>query len=91
LHFDRNGDLLLDLFRGAPRPLRNDAYVVVADIGLGFHRQVVKRDDAPSEQQGPDGQHHKLVVQGKIYEGTDHFLFTIFLPTPLSRGVFKIA
>jgi hypothetical protein len=41
----------------------------------------MKRDSSPTEQQEGDRQHHKLVVQGKVYEGADHFLFTGFLPT----------
>jgi hypothetical protein len=46
----------------------------------------VKRNDPPTEQQEGKGQHHKLIVQRKIYEGADHFLLTIFLPIPLVRG-----
>ena len=42
LHFDRHGDLLLDLFGGAPRPLGNDLDVVVGYVGVGLHRQVMK-------------------------------------------------
>ena len=80
LDLDRNRDLLLDLLRGTSRPLRNDGHVVVRDVGIGLHRQVVKRDNSPTEQQDGSGQHHELVVQGKIYEGADHFLFTGSFP-----------
>src|SRR5208282_852129 len=83
LHLDGNSDLLLHLFRGAPRPLGNDGHVVVGDVGIGLHRQVVKRHNSPNEQQAGDRQHHKPVVQGVIYEGADHFLFTFFLPISL--------
>jgi hypothetical protein len=38
LHLDWKGDLLLHLFRGTPRPLGNDRYVVVGDVGIRFHR-----------------------------------------------------
>ena len=38
--FQRNSDLLLHLFGGAPRPLRDDLDVVVRDVRIGFHRQL---------------------------------------------------
>ncbi len=43
-HFDldRNRDLLFHLFRGTAGPLRNNCDVVVGDIGIGLHRQVME-------------------------------------------------
>ena len=52
--FDGDGDLLFDLFGGAAGPLRDHLDVVVGHVGIGFHRQIVKRDRAPDQQQ--DGQ-----------------------------------
>ena len=77
LNFDRNRDLLFHFFGGASRPLRNDRHVVVGDIGIGFHRQIVKRDGSPAEQQDGNGQHYKLVVQRKVYESANHFLVPV--------------
>ena len=42
LNFDGNGDLLFHLFRGTPRPLSNHRDIVVGDVGVRLHRQVVK-------------------------------------------------
>src|ERR1700733_15316745 len=42
LDLDWNRDLLLHLFRRAAGPLRNDRHVVVGDIGVSFHWQVVE-------------------------------------------------
>ena len=43
----RNGDLLLHFFRRAPGPLRNDLDVVIGNVGIGFDRQIVERDQRP--------------------------------------------
>ena len=42
LNFERNGDLLLDLFRGDPRPLRDDLDIVVCHVGIGFYGKLMK-------------------------------------------------
>ena len=55
LHFDGNGDLLLDFLGGASRPLGDDLYVIVGDVGIGFDGQVVKGNGAPHEQKKADG------------------------------------
>ena len=47
----RNRDLLLHFFGRAARPLRDDLDVVVGHVRIGFHRQIVKRDGAPDQQQ----------------------------------------
>ena len=79
LNFDRNRDLLFHFFGGTARPLGNDRHIVVGDIGIGLHRQVVKRDGPPAEQQDGNGQHHKLVVKRKVYKSANHLLFPCFV------------
>jgi hypothetical protein len=39
---DRNRDLLLDFFRGAPRPLGDHLHVVVGNVRIGLNRQVME-------------------------------------------------
>ena len=46
-----NRDLLFHLLGGTAGPLGDDRHIVVGDIGIGFHRQVVKRDRTPAGQQ----------------------------------------
>ena len=43
LDLDRDGDLALDLFGAAARPLGDDLDVVVGDVGVGFDGQARKR------------------------------------------------
>ena len=49
IHFglDGNCDLLLNFFSRAAGPLRNDGNVVIRDIRVGFHRQIVKGHRPP--------------------------------------------
>ena len=47
LNLDGHGDLALNLFGAAARPLGDDLDVVVGDVGIGFDGQVAKGDDAP--------------------------------------------
>ena len=71
--FDRNRDLLLDLFGRAARPLRDHLDVVVRDVGIGFHRQIVERDGAPDEQQhGGCQDDQEAVVEGEINQCPNH-------------------
>ena len=60
--FDGDSDLLLHLFGGAAGPLRDDLDVVVGDVRIGFHRQVVKGDGAPDQQQ----QSHRRVIRKRL-------------------------
>ena len=77
---DGNGDLLLDFFGGVAGPLRDDLDVVVGDVGIGFHRQVVERDRAPNQQQQRDRQHQKTIIERVIDECADH-CSTVFCRT----------
>ena len=49
--FERDRDLLLDLFRGNSRPLRDNVDIVIRDIGISFYREIMKGNPAPDEQQ----------------------------------------
>ncbi len=42
LRFDRNRNLLFDLFGSAPRPLGDNPYVFVGHIGISFDGKIVK-------------------------------------------------
>src|ERR1700722_9130197 len=73
--FQRNCDLLLDLFGRVSRPLRDDLRVGVGNVGIRLNREIVKRDDAPHEQHQRTTQHHQAVSQSKIDHGADHYCF----------------
>ena len=47
--FQRNRHLLLDLFRGDSRPLRDDLDIVVGHVRIRFHRKLVERHRAQRE------------------------------------------
>ena len=40
--FNRDGDLLLHLFSRAARPLRDDLYVVISYIRIGFNGEILE-------------------------------------------------
>ena len=42
------------------------SHVVVGDVRIRFHGQIVKRDYAPDHQQDGRGQNQETVVQGEI-------------------------
>ena len=70
--FDGNGDLLLHFFGGAAGPLRDDLNVVVGHVGIGFDRQIVKRNRAPDQQQQGRREDQKAVIEGEIDERPNH-------------------
>jgi hypothetical protein len=72
--FDRYGDLLLDLFGGAARPLRNDLNVVVGDVRVRFDGKTLERYDAPRKQQDGERHHQQSVIEGEINQAADHTL-----------------
>src|SRR5215469_11652585 len=71
-NFDWNRDLLLHLLRGDSRPLCNHIDVVVSYIRVGFNRQAMERNHAPSKQQNGNRQHKKAVLQRKVDQLPDH-------------------
>ena len=72
LRFDRNGDLLLDFFRGASGPLSNDVDVGVGNVRIRFHWQRVERISAPHKQDDAHGQHQKPAAQCKVDDALNH-------------------
>src|SRR6516165_8143383 len=76
-HFQRNRNLLLDLFRGYPGPLGDDLYVVVGDVRVGVDRQIVERHNSDSDNQERDGQHEEAIVECEIDDTADHFCSTV--------------
>ncbi len=77
LNFDGDGDLLLNFFRRASRPLGDDPGILVGDIGIRLHRQFVEREDAPGQQQYPHRQHHHPVAKREIDEVSNHALLLL--------------
>jgi hypothetical protein len=45
---------LFNLFGGSARPLRDHLHPGVGDIRIGLDGKLLKRDDAPDEQQNGD-------------------------------------
>ena len=72
--FQRNRDLLFDLFRGNSRPLRDDLHVVVGHVGIGLDGKPLERNDARREQQQCQSQDEEAVVQSKINDSANHLL-----------------
>ena len=65
-YFERNRDLLFDFFGGVAGPLRDDLRVGVGNVGVGFDRQIVKRNDAPDEKHSARLSTRMRIAQGKI-------------------------
>src|SRR5258706_13529140 len=84
--FERNRDLLLDLFGGASGPLRDDLNVVVGDIRVSFNGKLLERDDAPGEQQDREGDHKQTIIEGEVDQAANHsYCPTVFWKTSASR------
>src|ERR1700676_1953766 len=80
-HFQRHRHLLLDLFRGNPRPLRDDVYIIVRNVRIRFHRQLMKRNCSPAQQQKRRCKDQKPVIQRKIDQLANHYCSTVFSST----------
>ena len=72
--FERNRDLLLDLFRGDSRPLRDDLHIVVRHVGIRFDGKLMERNRAPAKQQERRREDKKAVLQRKIDKFANHLL-----------------
>src|SRR6202140_2882001 len=70
--FERDGDLLFDLFGSMAGPLRNDLRVSVGDVGIGLDGKITKRNDAPDEQDQRYAEYQDAVAQREIDEQTNH-------------------
>ena len=78
---ERNRDLLFDLFRRNPRPLRNDLYVVVGYIGIGLNGQPLERNDASGKKDQRQSQDEQPVVERKIDDAANHLLLRTYCST----------
>src|ERR1700687_6195029 len=70
--FERDRDLLFDLFSGMAGPLRDDLRVSVGDVGIRFDGQITKRNDAPDEQHQRHAEYQDAIAQREIDEQTNH-------------------
>src|SRR6516164_666575 len=70
--FERNSDLLLDFLGGVSGPLRDDLSVCIGHIGIGFDGEIVKRDDAPDEEDQRTAEHEQGIREGEINGLTNH-------------------
>ena len=73
--FQRNRHLLLDLFRGDSRPLRDDLNVVVRYVGIGFDGKLMEGNRAPAKEQDGRRKDKEAVFQREIYQLADHLRF----------------
>src|ERR1700733_9868528 len=78
LSLDWYGDLLLDLLRGAPRPLRNHLHPGIGDVRVSLDRQSMEGDDAPNEKDYGHTEDDEAVVESKIDNGSDHYCSAAF-------------
>ena len=76
VHLDLNGnrDLLLDLLRCSPRPLRNDLHPGIRDIWISFDRQAVKGDHSPNKEENRHAQDNEAAIQSEIDDGANHVI-----------------
>src|ERR1700757_753875 len=70
--FKGNSNLLLDFFGGMSGPLRDDLGVRIGHIGIRFDGQIVKRDDAPDEEDQRAAEYEQGIREGEINGLPDH-------------------
>ncbi len=72
--FKWNRNLLFDLLRRDPRPLRDDLDVVVGYVRISLNGKTAERNDSPAEQDECNRQHHPAVVESKINDPANHLV-----------------
>src|ERR1700751_2430140 len=72
--FERDSDLLLDLFGGNAGPLGNDVYVVVGDVRIRFDGKLMKGNRSPDKQQKRRSHDQEAVLERKIDKLSKHLL-----------------
>jgi hypothetical protein len=72
LRLNRNRDLLLDFFGGAPGPLRDDVDISIRNVRVRFDRKCVKGVRAPQKQNDAHRQDQEPVPQGEIDDALNH-------------------
>src|ERR1700729_268211 len=78
LDLDRRGDLLLDFFGRAARPLRDYLDVVVGNVWIGFDGKIMEGHDSPAEEHHGKAEDEPAVVQRKIDETANHYWSAAF-------------
>ena len=74
LDFDRHGDLALDLFGAAARPLGDDLHVVVGHVGIGFDGQVAEATMPQAVSTTTAAEHQPAVLEREIDECANHLV-----------------
>ena len=74
LNLNRHGDLALDLFSGAARPLGDDLHVVVGYVGVGLDGQRAEADNAPGGEHNHCAEDQPAVLEREIDECANHLL-----------------
>ena len=65
-YFERNRDLLLDLLRRNPRPLRNHLNVVVGYVGISLNGQPLERNDAARKKDQRQPQDQRVLQRQSV-------------------------
>src|SRR5579871_6371724 len=76
--FERNRDLLLDLFRRDSRPLGDYLYIVISDVGIGLDREALKGNDSAGEKDQGEGQYQQAIVESEVNDTSNHSGFRSF-------------
>ena len=72
--FERNRDLLFDLFCRNPWPLRDDLDVVIGHVGIRLNGQSLERNNPPSKKDQCQSQDKKAVAESEINDSANHFI-----------------
>src|SRR5215813_6951143 len=92
-NFERNGDLLLDLFCSDSGPLRDDFNVVVGNIRISLDRQRVESYHSRAQKKQSQRYDKKSLIECKVYNPANHCPYfstvswrTSAFPTTTSPG-----
>ena len=69
---ERIGDLVLDLLRATPRPVREDDHLVVAQVRNRVDRGAQHRPEPPARDSDPKHDNEKLISQRKFDKTVNH-------------------
>ena len=89
--FQRDRDLLFDLFGGDSRPLRDDLDVIVGDIGIGFDGKSWKETIPQAKSSKAKASDQQTVVESEIDDAANHrYLFPV-APSHIAPPYFAAA
>ena len=71
-HFQRDGDLLFHLLGSAPGKQRDDRDLRIGDVGKGFDRQVLERNQAAADENEQSQDDEQRLAQREPDEALDH-------------------